>query len=129
MHNSCDEKSNWQCWKLWGHCLNLQDVILILFNKVLSSISIFWVQKTYPLSKEKMYRRRFCVGKERFVFFFFPFLYIFFVFFPLSFYTLIRLCKGETHKDEDTQTKFFLCHKAEFTRMRTLKGKFCSLWR
>jgi len=50
------------------------------------------------------------------------------VFFPLSFYTLIRLCKGEAHKDDDTQTRFFLFHKTEFTRMRTFKGKFCSLW-
>jgi hypothetical protein len=29
------------------HYLSLQYVILILFNKVLSSISIFWVQKKY----------------------------------------------------------------------------------
>jgi hypothetical protein len=101
-------------------------VILILFNKLLNSISMFWVQKNYLLSKEKIYRKRFCHVKKCLCFFFFRFK-TFFFFFPFSFYTLIKLCKGGIHKDDDTQTKVFLFHKAEFTRMRTFKGKFCNL--
>lgn len=73
-----------------------------------------------------MYRKRFCHVNKCLCFFFL--LKTFFFFFPFSFYTLIKLCKGGTHKDDDTQIRVLLFHKAKFIRMKTFKGKFCNLW-